>query len=369
MKDKNSLAVRIRNLIFSAPPTPKLTQEEIDAGPKAITIRFPPDVRKFIECQAENLQCSVQDLVNITMTSVMRATETPYASELELMCDRFLHVFEVHGVSAADIPTVLTGSSIRRSDLMHHDSLVDALTDDVLGRMSELFGVNEQWLKGSATQVVSPAAWYKNIGYVASRITHRTLKGERVRVLFVTRKGSYVDVDEHMRVLETADDDAKNLFPVGVVLEVTKTVNTKSIKTLEVFRSERWNYSRCRNHLKYLKFFCEQVSVPVGGLACESDGFTKLFNGVVCPAGVINDRNTSAWTPGKHWELGGSSSSVYERASQDSAGVGDIVYYERAIMNPASIRDMPAFLRGNMQLAFGELDDESATSVSLSVID
>lgn len=351
MKNKLSLAARIYNLISSASSTPPLSEEERESAPKGITIRFSPEVRKFIEHQAENLQCSVQDVVNITMVSVMRATNEPQSSQLELMCARFRYLFDIHGIATADIPEILSDTQLRRSDLMHNESLVDALNDSVLQHISNIFNVNVEWLKGTSNQVISTGGynrWYKNVGGVAFHIALYILNNESIRVLFVAQLSDNGTVAERMKHAEEADDNAENRFPIGVVIERTKAVNGKRVKIFDVLRDERWNYRRCRNHINYLIMFCENTHLRYCGLALSKTNFSNLFGGVVCPIEAIESKPNEAWYP-KYSPL-----HYYGDPNADEAFMGEIHYCERAIKAPHTVKNLEKFRRGDLEEAFSE---------------
>lgn len=73
---------------------------------------------------------------------------------------RFIKLFNDHGISLNQIPSVL--KDIKLKDLKNiPESLVDALTDDILNKTSEIFGVRRDWLDGVSNQMYKKLFCYK----------------------------------------------------------------------------------------------------------------------------------------------------------------------------------------------------------------
>lgn len=362
MKNGLSIAARVYNLIFSAPPTPPLTEEEAAAENKAISIRFTPDVRKFIEHQAANLNCSCQDIVSITMTAIMRATDTPQSSQLELMCARFRYLFESYNVATADIPRLLGSTPIRRSDLMHNESLVDALTDDVIANISNLFNISSDWLKGTSDNVIPSCghgSWYKNINNVAFRIACAAYEGYHVSVVFVSQFSADGSAAEMFARAEDGNDDNENRLPIGVVLQLARESNGKRIQTYQVLGYERWNYSRCRSHLKYLALFCKRTRVNAIGISLSKENFFNLFGAKALPLAAIQSKPSEQWQP-EIWNIDNVLDSY---STEDEIGTRYLKLMEMAVLHPNKIKDISLFKRGEYEQALGiELKDSEQSS-------
>ncbi len=356
MKNKLSLAARFYNLISSASPTPPLTLEEAASDPKAISIRFAPEVRKFIEHQATNLNCSVQDIVSMSMTSIMRATETPQSSGLDLMCARFRYLFEAYEIPAADIPRVLAPSAIRRSDLMHNETLVDALTDDVVANISNVFNINSDWIKGCSDYVIprnGHGSWYKHINRVAFRIACAGYDGYSVSVIFVSQTTSGESTAEAFLKAE-ANGDNDDRLPIGVVLQLSKEIGGKRIQTFQVLGAERWNYSRCRYHLKYLALFCKRTRTNATGVSLSKENFSNLFDSKILPLEAIQSKHEQ-WQP-EIWEY---SNHVESYLREDEDGTSNLSLMETAVLYPNKIKDIDLFKRGEYKRALG-IEDKDA---------
>ena len=78
---------------------------------------------------------------------------------VNIVAQRFLHVFLEHGVEAAQIPRLLP--QIKLADLKSEDALLAALTTDVLDQTAYLFGIRNQWLEGVDNQIYECRTCYK----------------------------------------------------------------------------------------------------------------------------------------------------------------------------------------------------------------
>lgn len=70
------------------------------------------------------------------------------------MAERFLYVFEAHGIEVSEIPRFI--AQIKYQDLQAPSSLMAALTPAMIDATAELFGVRRQWLEGSDDLVLYP---------------------------------------------------------------------------------------------------------------------------------------------------------------------------------------------------------------------
>lgn len=295
---KLTLKDRIINLISSVPPTPKLSDGKIEDSIRGITIRFKPEVRRFLDHNAESLGCSIQDLVSMTMTSVMKATETPFASDLEIMCSRFRHLFEVYGVNTFDIPDLFENESFSRSTLMDDTRLVDALTPEFISEVCEKFNIESDWLKGGSAYPIPSSGhyrFYKDIGDVAYRLARYSISGLKPRILFVLSMNNDTNIPEIMSRAATDDSSSKEL-PIGIVIVKQASLSGRIVPIYDVLQPERWNYKKCRIQLKTLMLFCQKSGIQFDGVRLLSTQFSQLFDGKKLPIEILN-KPQKIWHP------------------------------------------------------------------------
>ncbi|MFZ3505552.1 hypothetical protein [Vibrio harveyi] len=356
---KLTLKDRILMLVSGVPPMPKLTESELAEPPRGITIRFRPEVRKFLDHQSNHLGCSIQDLVSMTMTSIMKASEQPMASDLEIVCTRFRQLFELHGVSTFDIPDLFGDGKLSRSSLLDDRLLVDSLSDEMLRDVCSKFNVQLDWLKGSTDKPIPYTGhypFYKNIGYVSCRLARYALKGERPKVLFIIQNESAFRVGEVMA--EAAKDDSNDKeIPIGVIIEHNLKLGERSVRIYDVLSPERWNYKKCRIQLKTLMLFCQKTGIPFDGVRLNSSNFSPLFYGECFPIEILQNANaTHMWYPDtllwdnkdrnpEHRELG----TVFDCYSKDGyeASTRYLYIHEKALKTPWELNDIDAYIDGS----------------------
>ncbi|KJG40815.1 hypothetical protein UA32_03150 [Photobacterium angustum] len=357
MTNKLTLKDRIYTLISGVPPTPKLTEKELDELPRGITIRFKPQVRKFLEHQASHLGCSMQDLVSMTMTSVMKATDNPAASELELTCSRFRRCFEVYGINTFDIPEFLNTGELSRSQLMEDQNLIDALTDDMFKEIATILNIESNWIKGITERPIpynGHYRWYKRIGGMAYQLARYRMSGEKIRVLFI------VDYDNSQLETDmakaTEDDSTSEKLNIGVAISRVIDVSGKECEIYDVLESGRWNYWKCRYHLKLLMMFCQKTGIDFTGIRLNHQEYTQLFEGEKLPPEILSRTNNN-WYPDllllddeeinpEFSELKDIKASYYRDESE--ASIGDIHIHEKALRKPWDLVDRKAYIEGNM---------------------
>ncbi|WP_341666181.1 hypothetical protein [Vibrio sp.] len=358
MNKKLTLKDRILTLLSGVPPMPVLTNDELDEQPKGITIRFRPEVRKFLDHQSQYIGCSIQDLVSMSMTSIMKASEKPLASTLDIACTRFRQLFELHGVGAFDIPEVFGDGKLNRSSLLDDRQLLDSLSDDMLKDACDKFNVQLDWLKGYTDSPIPYSGhycFYKNIGYVAHQLARYTLKGDNPRVLFIIKldNGAYLG----KTMADAAkDDSSNNEIPIGVVIERNVIFGDRSVRVYDVLKSERWNYKKCRLHLKSLMLFCQKSGIAFSGVRLSSHDFTQLFYGERLPIDILKQVN-HIWHPDALlWDNRERNpefdelSTVYECYRKDGyeASTKYLDLHERAIKSPWELKNRDAYIDGSL---------------------
>lgn len=89
----------------------------------------------------------------------------PYApiinSSPEAVAQRFISLFEHHGVQRSQIPAFF-GRDLQLKDFKNTDTLIDKLSDPVLHDACELFGVRREWLDGVDEDIYELHDFYKH---------------------------------------------------------------------------------------------------------------------------------------------------------------------------------------------------------------
>lgn len=261
----------------------------------ATTVRLDPEVKAFVERHAMTMGLSIQDFIGMTMRAVMLASETPKVGELDLLVSRFFDIFSAHEIDAVDIPSLLPTDSLKRADLEHRDRLINALNNDSIRHIAELFLVDETWLKGATNYCLEYnqiQSWYKSTWNFARELLIHKLDpiNVSVAVWFVTREDGSLKLLNDARVRE----DEIAAVDVTPVIVTEKRVNNVHVKTYQVWETQRWNYVNCRLDLKVMLMLCERSRVSCQGIALPNDKYSDFIARRTLPAQALK-RPYQAW--------------------------------------------------------------------------
>lgn len=261
----------------SAPTNVELPPVDPAEGRVTQSVRFPPDVRYWINTQAEHLGVSVQDFISLTMKGVMTTTNSPQTDEFDTMVMRFFLLFESHGIATADIPNFLPPNSITRSELRDTNKIIDLIDDPVIEHLQDIFGIEGDWLKGSSDYAYKSRRFYKHLPAVLSEITRHKLKtGNSVDVLFLTRSG--VELAELAKI-KNEDYETNGYEYVRVVLKLQKCVGGQNITTYQLWDSLPWDYWRSRHHAKALMYFCDKTQNYTSAYSLDQEKLSDFTSG------------------------------------------------------------------------------------------
>lgn len=157
----------------------------------------------------------------------LATTETP--------ASRFLALFDAHGVKPGQIPNFF-GHGLSIADCHCAESLTKVLTSDLLGKASQLFGINRDWLDCASDVVYEPHSFYKNPqGFDVY------LKSLEVESYLPLRATMYMPTSSS---LFYPDDSGVLVISVPV-----GEVNQRTIYRFELVHYDRVCYWHCRGYL------------------------------------------------------------------------------------------------------------------------
>ncbi len=95
-----------------------------------------------------------------TMNFVIAAEKDPSHGSGLVIAERFVQLFEMHGIHRNQIPRVL-GHGLKLADMRNNDALLDALDTDLLKTASDFFCINPGWLEGAIDEIYPLHDFYK----------------------------------------------------------------------------------------------------------------------------------------------------------------------------------------------------------------
>ena len=151
------------------------------------TIRLEPDIRRYYEDIAKELGISLQAIIKIALTGLMKVSQNEVKTELNLVIDRFFEIFSAHQIQTIDIPKFLLPQRIALSSLAHNDRLLDTIDSHLLEHISKLFNANFRWLQGfESCPVKTGRIWYKSPGTFCHRLNELLQQNIKPEVVFVS---------------------------------------------------------------------------------------------------------------------------------------------------------------------------------------
>lgn len=260
----NTFGALLRNPVVVA------TQGGPRSDKQQLTVRVQPPLKAFLEEYAARLGVSLQDctvmaLEGVRLSTEEEARETALPDKVDVMVDRFLSVFEAHEIPPGDVTRLLNGA-VNTSELLDRAALADKLTPDLLNTVAELFFLNVDWLRVVGRYEGGPHTrrdhkeWYKSpLALVRQAVEHRATEGNVdviVRIVF--------ERDTTWKALDRArqrDECGEDHVPVGVAIDVKRTVNGVSYRAFDLWESQRWNYDKCRYDLKAIMLGLSRVHI------------------------------------------------------------------------------------------------------------
>lgn len=153
-----------------------------------------------------------------------------------LVAQRFIHLFESHGVNRTQIH-LFYGSELNLSDFLTDESLFKVLTDEHLSAAADLFAINLQWLYGDDVSIYQTHCFYKA----------PTNFQEFINTL------SLGDYNSRIQVLKSDAGEIDTLLVISEVIILTEA-QSKVLGDKILYRhhiSDEWsfNYWKCRAYL------------------------------------------------------------------------------------------------------------------------
>jgi hypothetical protein len=168
---------------------------------------------------------------------IRRLTRQAKTDPIAAVAHRFLHLFQEHGVPITQIPRLLPQLTLDK--LRTTETLLLALTGDILDQAASVFRVQREWIEG-ATESIYDCLWcYKQPEQFFKDLAAIRTKGvfNPIRALFSTK---------------TLDMNGPREQPVALLLlEKVADLADEEVFRYRIYRDEwDWGYWKCRIQLK-----------------------------------------------------------------------------------------------------------------------
>jgi hypothetical protein len=260
------------------------------------SLRLKPETRHFLEAQARVLNTSLQGVIDTILDGVMEATTDDPAAKLRSIRERFFMLIDSHHLDLPTAVELMSDHGFTLSALASNERLLDLMTPQAIAHLADTFHVRRDWLTGSSDSSVrasSEGRWYKSVPSVARKLVEYKHAGLRPELMFIRRRGADFD-----HAYEEDDKGECPSEPVGIVLRLHRSTRSrKDFTTYQVWEFERWNYGPCRQDLKLLIAFCEQLRLPVVGHELHEEGIDQLLSGARLPVALLSRLGAISWHP------------------------------------------------------------------------
>lgn len=167
--------------------------------------------------------------------------------QVDIVAERFLQIFQEHGVAIPQIPRLI--SQVTLEKLQNTESLLPALSNEVLERVVSLFGVRLSWLEGVDNLIYEPKTCYKQPHLFLETCAALNLptNGFAVHALTTTKK---------------LDGRNSKMQPLALVLvEKVQDFGNDEISRYHVYSDAwDWGHPSCRIQIKAMTRLMFQTS-------------------------------------------------------------------------------------------------------------
>jgi hypothetical protein len=250
------------------------------------TLRLDPEVRQFVDEQAAHYGISAQAFISMMLRGLMLSSGPAAVEQTSLLESRFYELFEAHGQAPVAITNMLREPfGITLATLKRPDLLLEHITPELIGFLSQRFGVQKEWLQGESDRIYAVESFDKRLYGLGLLLHELHQNGGRARVHFVM-EDSYDGIDPESEE-SSGWSDCKAY--AGFLLEVEQD----GYHSYKVLKAQPWGYNRTRHEMQaFLGFLnaCRDILwLPDGYEAwfLDSSRFHRLFNGELWPQSVI----------------------------------------------------------------------------------
>ncbi len=244
-------------------------------------------------------------ILSINVREVFRRFKDKQKSDpVLIVAHRFLQIFEDHGVAVSQIPRLIPQLSLEQ--LRSPESLLPALTPEILQQTSELFQIRRAWLEGTTGVIYNCYACYKDPWRFFEDL--KTLRLEDFGfpiVMFCSAK-------------KLDGTSGRNQFLVPVLREECAQLGEKTIYRYHVYDDGwDWGYWKCRIQLKaMMRVWWEKYEVPVPVIHIDKKELKEIEAGRVVPHKYFTRRRRSVESSLEDYSLSLDESTVSKESEE-----------------------------------------------------
>lgn len=213
-----------------------------------------------------------------------------HVEEVQSVAERFLKIYQSHGISKVQIPTFLElnlpNNNLKLADMMP-ERIIDKLDESLLTWTSSTFGVQREWLDG-VTDYIYPHGRYDFYKRINSFID-----------LSVQLKESYKDLQIYaLKPGKIIPNDSRGQDVVLVLrFTIAKLHDVNIFNYLPICTYWDWGYWRTRYQAKAIFSICEYLDIYVHGYDLEKEQIHAIADGTIFPGPILEKLRGYSWYP------------------------------------------------------------------------
>ena len=262
--------------------TVKALRADVPASDAALrfNVSVRPETRAFLDAQAEALGSSLAAISGNILDSVAAAEREAVGYSRELVTSRFYLLLREHGLSLPAAAEVLRSRGITAGDMSDQKLLLEKLDTKTLEWLADHFHVRYEWLAGQSDSPLTPriGSWYKSQMAAARHLAALANSGSHVELVIARLAGKVDYADSESKDENASNEDALHFIPF---VRVSHPAGPReSYETFEVLEHGRWNYWRCREHIKMVIYFATKIrssrngQIWVSGISLPPEEFS-----------------------------------------------------------------------------------------------
>lgn len=211
----------------------------------------------------------------------------PLDKEVKAMVDRFIQVYEAHGVRITQLPRLVpTHFGLHLADVSSDASLLPKLTVGLATWTCDAFGVKMAWIEGDAAEMYDTPDFYKNACDFIDLVAAIRKRAGEVKVVAL----------KAVAELDSASDGEQ---PVGILLKepIAELNGDPVYRYHPVYADWNWSYWKSRFEFKSLIRVCWDLDIVPWGYDLSPEEITKIGDGKCFPGPVIQKLHGYTWHP------------------------------------------------------------------------
>lgn len=230
-------------------------------------------------------------IIESTVNNYIKTDEDLDCSDVLDIVDRFISLYDSHGVKLNQIPRYIDKKfKLRIYDLKSRDSILKILSLDLLDYSANEFCVSSRWLDCSSDQIYKTRSFYKHIdSFIQFICKFKSTIPDKLEVYFF--KSTELDKDDYNKI--------GNYVTILIKVPI-RVVNDEMIYYyIPLSDHWMWGHWRSRYQLKSIIWICIQLRfVNYHGYDINLSDLNTLSSGKMFPGAMLSNKITrGVWHP------------------------------------------------------------------------